>query len=323
MRSFQLDILKFVAIVLVMLQHAWSMMGLGSLPPLVEQAAACSWIGVPIFLMVSGCLQIKPVASISGFYAKRAKRILPAFLLWSVVVYVISAFMGKYEGIGSASEALKSFVPFLIQGKVNSAFWYVYMICGVLLLAPVLSAAYCSAGGRVLLRLSVVVWLAVAMLKDLLPGFAFLEFFPIPLKHLGYFICGKCVAVELDSVGDRSRIRRPAFCVAGLAWVASIAVAALFHRCDTLEIITAAALFTGVMACEPEGCKGFVTAVSNCSYAIYLSHFIIIGGLYTFLPMSPLTPFLTVAVVLAAETLAFSLIGKSGRFPGWLIGISR
>jgi peptidoglycan/LPS O-acetylase OafA/YrhL len=82
-----LDLLRAIAIIWVMLFHSWVVGGLGDG---FAWLSGYGWMGVDLFFVLSGYLigsqLLKPLSrgeplSFSGFYLRRAFRVLPAFLV--------------------------------------------------------------------------------------------------------------------------------------------------------------------------------------------------------------------------------------------------
>ena len=323
-RSFAIDLTKVLAILLVAFQHAWTMMRLTAVSPFVEGFVSCTWIGVPLFLLVSGSLQIsliRPQAPLP-YYAKRFKRILPPFLLWAVVTFALLIILGEQH--------IAAFIPSLLDGSINSAFWYVYLISGIFLLTPMLSAAFGSQNGRQLLRLSVIIWGAVLLLTDVLPSFALLKYFPIRMRYFGYYVCGAFIRSAMEEMSDSARRRLVPLCALATVacWVGGALIAAGGHASLLLEAMQTVSAYAALLSLphSKRMTEGWmvrsVRAVSDSSYAIYLSHFLLIGGLYSMLPRTGIVPFVTAPVVVMVECAAFSLLKRWRSFPAGIIGIA-
>jgi peptidoglycan/LPS O-acetylase OafA/YrhL len=110
-----LDTLRALAIVGVMVCHLdWVM------PRSVGPAAQFGWMGVDMFFVLSGYLiglqLLRPVSrgerlSVTGFYRKRAYRILPAYLV-VLLAYVLLNLRSGYSGGGSGMAPLWEFLTF-------------------------------------------------------------------------------------------------------------------------------------------------------------------------------------------------------------------
>lgn len=321
-REHQFDLLKTIAILLVILQHCATMF-------FKESAAAgealysALWIGVPLFVMASGAFQLVPGKyTPEQYYKKRFVRILPAFLLWSTVAYILSAATGKYPEISNAGDAFIQYAPYVILGKVNSAFWFVYMIAGLYLLTPVLQAAF-SKGGRPLVEICLIIWGGITVLQDIVPGFMLIRHFPVLGPWLGYYIFGYWARKYLVTKDWMPK--------AGLAgFLVFFALNAILlshgHRIETVEALEAVSLFVAVA--KYEGCKESkaANAGGRWSYAIYLSHFMVIGLLYAAVPqfraLGAFAPAAALVVVAAVEGVMCYFLEKIDFIPNGLVGIT-
>src|SRR5258705_9700939 len=132
-RSNGLDILRAAAIIAVMLYHAF-VMGFGSL---CRPIAIRGWMGVDLFFVLSGFLiggqffkaSVKGKSpNAGGFYARRAFRILPAYL---TVVFLYFALPSWRET--PAIQPLWQFLTFtenlLIDYSSDRAFSHVWSLC--------------------------------------------------------------------------------------------------------------------------------------------------------------------------------------------------
>lgn len=129
-----LDLLRAIAIVWVMLFHSFLVGGLGSD---LAWLSRYGWMGVDIFFVLSGFLigrqVLTPLArgddlSFSDFYAKRAYRILPAFL---VVLTVYVAFPALREAPSMAPwwQFVTFTVNLLIDYGNQQAFSHAWSLC--------------------------------------------------------------------------------------------------------------------------------------------------------------------------------------------------
>ncbi len=100
---------------------------------------------VPLFIMISGVLVLAPRMHVRGpwdFYRRRAARLLPAVVFWHLVyLFAIRVWLqgGTLTAKGVAIE--------LIDARVYTALYFLWLILGLYLVAPVLTS-FLSQGGR-------------------------------------------------------------------------------------------------------------------------------------------------------------------------------
>ena len=102
--------------------------------------AASRWC-VPVFVMISGALLLNPSKNepFKDFYQKRALRIAPAIVFWSVFYLLWGALMYRLDGIPMNAAA---WLRKATSGAPYYHLWYLYMLAGLYLFAPYLRALY-------------------------------------------------------------------------------------------------------------------------------------------------------------------------------------
>ncbi len=91
---------------------------------------------VPLFVMLAGALLLGRDEDAAAFYAKRAARLLPAFIFWSVF-YLLFAWATGGDGL-DLRERLANAV--LVTGATYYHLWYLPMFFGLMLVHPFLNA---------------------------------------------------------------------------------------------------------------------------------------------------------------------------------------
>ena len=328
-RNPELDFIRAAAILLVILQHAWSILGLDE-PLASDPGFACYGYkaliyGVPLFVMLSGYLQLRHPMPLPAFLKKRFSRILLPFLFWAVWVYVISVCMHRYPEVSSLREALLQFVPRLLTNRINAAYWYVFMLAGLYLVTPVLQAALQAAPDRKrLLVYCLAVWVAVTALQDLYPAFAVLSYFPIAGKYLGYYLLGCYLCEQANDRAQNLKIGALGF---PLAYALNGWMMACGHELLTLEILEVTCLFLLLKSVRiaASALQRRVDRVSRYSYTIYLTHFVLIAFFYaafpTLFPRHWATPLYTALLVLFVEYIFCFLLEKLRFIPSRLTGL--
>lgn len=140
MRELRYDIIRFLAIFLVVCIHSMALVDAardaGDVTARVVSALMnIIYCGVPLFVMLSGALLLGKDEPMKVFFKKRLSRVLIPFLVWSVIVGAILYLQGGGRSIvGYTLYELKS----VATTGVHGIYWYVYMIIGLYCLTPVL-----------------------------------------------------------------------------------------------------------------------------------------------------------------------------------------
>lgn len=150
------DLLRVVACFLVIVSHCCDPF-VGRLdtnyPEFLTGALIGSFVRpcVPLFVMMSAVLLLPVNMDMKTFYTKRAKRLFLPFLFWSIVLpilyflYVNSGIQIVNPNIDFANytwgATIRKIYTFVFNFNYDTtALWYVYMLIGMYLFMPVLSA---------------------------------------------------------------------------------------------------------------------------------------------------------------------------------------
>ena len=136
-REIWLDFLRVTACFLVMTVHATEPFYLGGDGTLVLSASDAFWVSifeglarccVPLFVIVSGYLQLPVRYETGEFFRRRAVRILVPLVFWTVVYALVSG------------SPIASFKGLLLNFNYAAGhLWFVYMLLGLYLIMPLLS----------------------------------------------------------------------------------------------------------------------------------------------------------------------------------------
>ncbi len=143
-RDYSLDVLRVLACLLVIWQHASEFYYIADGQYTVQAASTYTigWINslsrlcVPLFVVISGYFLLPTPDTTSTFFRKRFTRVLWPFLFWCVayaVYYVLYADQ-------SWADCLRHIASIPVNWGVGVGhLWYVYMLIGLYLLVPILS----------------------------------------------------------------------------------------------------------------------------------------------------------------------------------------
>ena len=273
-RIVSLDLIRMVAIMLVITQHAWS--GLQLDEPSVGEGRylyqALVVLGVPLFFMLSGALMLggKPLP-IREFLRRRFKRLLVPFVLWATLIYVVSALMNKYPDVQTLDDAVCSYLPYMLSGKVNASYWYVFVLIGLYLLTPFLQNALSASHARGLVQYGLILWIAWIVLRAYYPQFGTMHYYSSSaFMYLGFYLCGHyCVKYLTDSRVNRI-VGFWGFCLAYVLNVWQLSVGANSSIAHTIAVIS---MFLLLKSCiVPRRVEGLVTSSGLYAYVVYFVH---------------------------------------------------
>lgn len=277
-RNIAYDIMRTVAILLVATQHAWSMLGFDT----PQHGLVCYAYraivdaGVPLFVLISGALLLNETpSSLVAFFRKRFTRVLIPFLVWGLVVYVMSCISHQYEAVHSFKDAALCFIPYLLQNRINDFHWFIHMILALYLLTPVLQRALHDQPASTWLYL-IGLWLAIMILRKVYPELYILKYTSSIIPYLGLYILGGYWA--------RHNVRNQHIYGVVAAVVLYVANVLSHTEWQFLTQLTAFALFMAFSSCSclnpTSRFSRLSTAVSRYSYLIFLIHIPIIRALY-------------------------------------------
>jgi len=142
-RNFGLDLLRVVACYMVIQVHSGEFYYIGQDGSVLHTTNA-EWVGwynsicrscVPLFVMISGFF-LFPVNDTATFLKKRFTRVAIPFIIWCALYAVYQYVLGQATLQASLINILKIPVNF---GVEIGHLWYVYMLLGIYLFAPLIS----------------------------------------------------------------------------------------------------------------------------------------------------------------------------------------
>ena len=273
--------------------------------------------GVPVFVMVSGCLLLGNVANrdAGSFYRRRAK-LLPPLVAWTAV-YLGLRMVGA-EQLG-ARDAFWD----LVLGEPYYHLWYLYMLPGLYLLTPHLCRFVHETPARRRWALMLLILALSTVATFMVPGLALQvrhSVFTLFLPFLGYFLLGyelrslrlvqlRALPVALWVLATGAGIFGCALLTArGLSHWGQLAYAAF----SPTVVVAAAAIFVLVRRWGERGGSRLtvrlVGVAAPSTFGIYLVHPLVIGacdslGLQGYLPLPAIVPVTAIVVFLISWAL--------------------
>lgn len=313
-RNLNLDILRVLAIFLVIWQHANEYYYIGPEVSLIKENAVTVGIidsyartCIGLFVMISGYLLLPMNISTGSFFRRRFTRVLFPWLFWCVA-YAIYFIAQRGDTVAQMLTNI-AHIPVNFGTEVGHL-WYVYMLVGLYLLVPVISPWLRSCGKREL-QFYLMLWGITTLMPYLhLAWPAMLgecTWNPTPTLHYftgfaGYFVLGHYIR----KYGALSRWVACAMVIVGYAVTAAVfclqvpyvdgAVRAEIpwdFCCLNVAMMTVGT-FSLVMRLNVDGggrMARLVSDVAVCSFAIYLCHIMVLNAFHDiFDPMAlPLT----------------------------------
>jgi len=276
-RDSRYDLIRSIAIIMIVFIHSMGRItqvapaGWSSLS--MERSALQSIVsmGVRLFILLSGALLLGKDEPAETFYRKRLVRILPPFLLWSILVFLLSSYKDGTLGWNCIPEFFRQ----LMTGGVHGTYWFVYMILGLYLITPLLRPL-CQKRSTCTLLLGITT--GIYVLHLVFPAFSWTErWFSDNVSCLMDYVTGYCIVRYLPRI---PRMRSAAFLVTGLSVVLGFFLGINHAGAYPIEILAAMGLFTLVVTTprEPDLPPAFRLFGEAC-FGIYLSHCIFISAL--------------------------------------------
>ena len=330
-RNWNIDLTKALAMLLVVMQHAWSMLDLDdpSYGLICGAYRAISTVGVPLFVFVSGALLLpRTPEPLKVFYKKRLNRLLVPFLLFATLMYLVSLATGQYDWWdGEVKTALLQFIPSLLENRINILHWFVHMLLVIYLLTPFLQRALSALSQREIEGI-LLVWMAGMLLRQYYPALNVLAYTSGLWKYLGVYIAGYYVI--------QYRVGEIRYFYSGLVATVLLILLGALTDCAVYLGVPLTAMTMGLLclnlpaSCSPSSPSSIgrtITNFSRYSYTIYLLHILVIRAIYM-VTESYFTdtiigwiPLIITPLIMVVFYLACTLYDKTKWLPNNLIGI--
>jgi len=306
-----IDLLRAVAIVGVVVIHAQGAFAES------EHGSENWWIfnvlnsvahfSVPVFIMISGALLLKSNEPLGLFLKRRLFRVLVPFLFWSVILFLGNIVLGRPMSRGAV---VSSYLNDLAGDKINFTHWFVHVLIGIYLAAPILKR-WIEAAKKEEVEYFIAIW-CLTLFLGAIPDFRLAVDLRYFSGFIGYFVLG----YYIDSVQSDMRRRGLVafiFIIVGSGFTIlgnALYAERQFESClmPNIMILTAGVFLLAKGLCVPKrfGIDGMVNVLSRCSYGVYLVHIVFISILnrngVNCLSISPyLGTWVVVAIVLSVS----------------------
>jgi len=299
-RLLYIDILKVSAILFVILLHSMNEVISNAFFFNTKTWWMCIVLnefaraGVPLFFMISGytLLNNPGTLNFAAFYKKRFTRVLIPFLTWDVIYFVYNSLNS-----GGRIDVPLFFSELFVTGS-SYHFWFVYTLIGMYLLMPFLKRIVDNCSFKQLLWFLVIITFTGTIrpfFNTVTPFYIFL-FNPLVEGYAGYAILGYILGKF--SLSNRVRALIYAAGVAGA--LTGIIGNRLFSSYEQVNLyfnggyminhlLFSAAIFVFAKQKRHIGNvmkNRLFTAVSGVTYAIYLSHVLVLDFMEEHVPLN-------------------------------------
>ncbi len=297
------DVLKIVSVIAVVVIHSAAPLLVDVAPP----GPAGWWIGnlydsavrwcIPVFVMLSGTFLIDKAYTQGAirFLGRRFRRLFVPFVVWSTAYLLWRMYINREE------MTFTSFPARIAAGPVYYHLWFIYMMFGLYLLAPVLGVYTRYASRRNQLYF-LAAWALFASILPTLEPLVGIAVFPpnapryAPINFVGYFILGHLLRDTLMPVPKRTLLAVVffvafAFTAAGTYYLSVVRNAGVFdgllyeyHAVNVLAMaiavyLVAKSTHAPALLQRLERRTGSVRLVAACVPGIYLVHAMVIAVL--------------------------------------------
>ena len=274
-KDLRLDLTRAIAIIMVAIVHSMGLINSATETKsilLTKGFYSITQTGVPLFVMLSGALLLRPSESLFHFFKKRLNRVLIPFIVWSVIVSLIHFFQNGGQDILSWPF---TFVNDLFGEGVHRIYWYIYMILGLYLLTPILRN---FVKDQKLLIYSIILIFSLYYLQYIFPKFSLVNrFYCENILFIGYFLAGYFLYSTPITLVQKI-FKYSFFPLYFLTILLSV-----FQVKFPLIPLTSMSLFTLLLSFKSlKSVSTPISALAKYSYGIYLSHFILISVILKF-----------------------------------------
>lgn len=278
-RVFGFDLIKCIAMFLVVAIHYMFYVPLYSNTVLNNAFSVLTCLGVPLFFAVNGALLFSRPLNLEKHYRKTL-RLIGVLLLWKV----LSAFiMGPIIGKDPFSEGAAAFAEYILFGSLDGFqlghFWFMYALIALYIVFPVLKICFDTAAGKkalVFLLLAILVLTAGVNLADTVfsMGTYYLDAPVVSLDNIQniylfgqygytllYFVGGGILSFFSSKIDDKMGGKRLLILIGGffISWIMLFGV----QRFQALSI--------GIAFCVEDGYWNIFVILMTCSAFMILS----------------------------------------------------
>jgi surface polysaccharide O-acyltransferase-like enzyme len=252
---------------------------------------------VPVFLMISGALLLKPhkVISVEMCLTKYVKRAILALFIFGIPFSCLEILMNsKRLSLSIFPQAVLN----VINGESWDHLWYLYALIGIYLFLPVLKAFTDTCTRKTLKYILIVLFvinLCFPMINDIL-GISIAFEIPVKSTSVFYFLLGRYLDENIPAFlqNKKRNLMAAVVILAAVSFICGFAgfYSFLYHirRNSPIIALTAVFIFSAVRGVHfPKIRTEFLWKIDRLCFGVYLVHPVFIHFLYKFLKITPLS----------------------------------
>lgn len=285
-RILYLDIIRILACVMIVAMHA-PIPNTGLNSYILSTNSLLTAPGIGMFIMISGGLLLPVNMTTKSFLKKRLIKIAGPTLFWTFFYMMVELAQNGFSEAFNVRSILS--VPFAPQ--YNGTLWFVYMLAGLYLLAPILSA-WLKQTTLWEIRMYLCLW-GITLCYPIIRNFVGVNeghtgLFYYFGGYAGYFLLGYYLRYYVDRISAWKcllLILFP-FCIATAIKLAHVAIDFydLFWYLSVFIVSMAVGWFMLVKKLnksynDESNLHRGVVVVSNCCFGIYLIHILVMRSI--------------------------------------------
>lgn len=276
-RDYSLDLLKFIAIILVIMLHISTIQSNSDdlfVWNAVNFLESLTRTCVPLFLMVTGSLLCKSKCDFKTIF-KRINRVIIPLIFWSFFYVFL------YNNLFDENASIFN----ILERPTSSHLWYLYCLIGIYVTLPILCFIYKAASLTLKLYICILWFISCTLIPSLKSyGYYVSVFFDISTFGLyqGYFLVGAIIS----DLNKSSRVRLLAFLFFILNTLAIWFLTKFTHdhegvinlrnhiNSSVFVCLASVSLFTAIQGINIKNniALKFLSSQSNYIFGIYLTH---------------------------------------------------
>lgn len=286
-RDVRLDIIRCAALFLIILCH--TSIGLDEVSPITVKL---KWFigkcGVPMFIIISGYLNLPMKYSAKDFLSRRIKRVFVPLLFWCFAYFILYVIINDDWTLIWGSEDI------FIRGT-SAHLWYIYAILSLYIITPILSEFFKNCSKR-LFQFYLIIWL-MCTISPYYYSLTGHRFFDHNVTYVAYYLSGYIGYYLLGyylkrfqphwlncSFGFKQLSYKGMILIIALIFIylgyykLGMTTVELSSYTTVVPVLLSIVTFTVLWRCNPSNAKlcKWIISLSKYSFGIYLVHEIVV-----------------------------------------------